>query len=113
MFSTETASPGCFRNESPSAGHCAVVAIVVNMIYGGELVSATVQGQSHWYNRIAGCEVDLTADQFGFDQIKFKDGEDLYEGARVRTLSEVKAETFIRVHIFLRKMIENGVLKII
>ena len=53
----------------PSAGHCAAVAVIVQRIFGGDFVSAVVEGQSHWFNRVPlggkTVDVDLTGDQFG------------------------------------------------
>lgn len=48
----------------PSAGQCAVTALVVQDWFGGDLMRAVVQGQSHYWNRIDGVDFDLTRDQF-------------------------------------------------
>jgi hypothetical protein len=110
-FSTETSSvvdPIC-----PSAGHCALVAIFVQQIYGGELLSVMVQGQSHWYNRVGQHEIDLTADQFGRAcAIVHSIDDPIWPNSRVRSIVEVKVETFVRLHRFLQKLFEHGVLKI-
>ena len=110
-FSTETSQvpdPIC-----PSAGHCALVALVVQQIYGGELVSATVEGQSHWYNRIDDHEIDLTADQFGRAcAIVHRVDDPIWPNSRVRSINEVKSETFIRLHRFQQKLFEYGAFKV-
>jgi hypothetical protein len=84
----------------PSAGHCAAVAVLVNDLLGGTLVSAIVNGQSHWFNRVqAGngvVDVDVTGDQFGLESIRIGAAGTLYEDTRVRTHEEVHEETFVR-----------------
>ncbi len=111
VFSTETShiiDPTC-----PSAGHCALVALVVQQIYGGELVSAMVRDQSHWYNRIDDREVDLTADQFDRAPVIIHHIDDpIWQNSRVRSISEVKSETFVRLHRFQQKLFEHGVFKV-
>jgi hypothetical protein len=55
---------------NPSLGHCAVTALVVHDFFGGELLEAEVLFQNgsrqgfHYWNRLAGVEVDLTRAQF-------------------------------------------------
>jgi hypothetical protein len=55
---------------NPSLGHCAVTALVVHDFYGGELLEAEVLFQNgsrqgfHYWNRLAGVEMDLTREQF-------------------------------------------------
>jgi hypothetical protein len=55
---------------NPSLGHCAVTALVVHDFFGGELLEAEVLFQNgsrqgfHYWNRLAGVEVDLTREQF-------------------------------------------------
>jgi hypothetical protein len=56
---------GEWTPERPSTGQCAVTALVVQDVYGGELLRALVDGQSHYWNRLpGGDELDLTRDQF-------------------------------------------------
>lgn len=50
--------------ETPSRGQCAVTALVIHDHFGGEILKTPVGGQWHFYNRLAGCRLDLTADQF-------------------------------------------------
>ncbi len=55
--------------ENPTYGHCAVVALVVQDLFGGEVVWAEARHpdgtpESHYFNKIAGIEWDLTRDQF-------------------------------------------------
>ncbi len=55
--------------ETPSTGQCAVSALLVQRVLGGELVRTSVNGYSHYLNDIDGHFCDITGDQFGFDKI--------------------------------------------
>lgn len=63
----ETAK-GAWTAECPSLNQCAVTALVVQDYMGGELLRCkTVEGDSHYWNRLPdGEEVDLTEAQFSF-----------------------------------------------
>ncbi len=100
-FSPETAAPGTeTAGRPPSVGQCAVVSIIVRDRFGGEFVSTTVQGQSHWFNRlnIGGrvIDVDLTGDQFGLQAVRFGEPGGLWPGTRTRTPHELREETVRR-----------------
>lgn len=62
--------------KSGSKGHCAVCAVIVNYIWGGDVVSATIKGESHWFNKIGNMYCDITGDQFGYPSIQVE--KDLY-----------------------------------
>jgi hypothetical protein len=55
---------------NPSRGQCAVTALVVHDLLGGQLLEAEVRNPDgsqqgfHYWNRLAGVDVDLTRDQF-------------------------------------------------
>lgn len=51
----------------PSRGQCFVTAILVKEIFGGEILTATVNGEKHFWNIIDGIEIDFTSDQYGGD----------------------------------------------
>jgi hypothetical protein len=60
--------------ENPSRGHCAVTALTLHDLVGGDLLLAEVHraGEKvgyHWWNRLAGIDIDLTRDQFAADEI--------------------------------------------
>jgi hypothetical protein len=62
--------------ERPARGQCAVTALVVQDLLGGELLLAEVRNADgsrqgvHYWNRLAGgLEVDLTRDQFSATEI--------------------------------------------
>lgn len=55
--------------DNPSRGHCAITALTLNDLLGGDLLIATVsrdgvQSGYHYWNRLADLDVDLTCDQF-------------------------------------------------
>ncbi len=101
-FSADTAARG-ETGVTPSFGHCAAVALVVQESMGGQLVSASVNGVSHWFNRICGYDVDLTADQFGGPIVLVAPEGTAYGEARVRDQRDVRAETHARAEILARK----------
>lgn len=53
---------------SPLAGMCSTVAVLVQGMFGGDVLSGKVQGVMHYWNRLpGGFEADLTSCQFGGD----------------------------------------------
>ena len=50
--------------ERPSLGQCSVSALVLQDVFGGEVLKTRVEGSWHFYNRIDGQRFDLTAEQF-------------------------------------------------
>lgn len=61
-----SADPEGWRPENPSWGQCAITALAVQAMCGGDLLRSTVGGVSHYWNRLPdGREVDLTFQQFG------------------------------------------------
>lgn len=105
-FGPETALPGSIR-PILSAGQCAAAAAIVFDTLGGLLVSATVENESHWFNRIAIddaiFDLDITGDQFGRATIQIAPQGTLYEGTRVRQLSELNSETVERTKTLAKK----------
>ena len=67
--------------DNPARGQCAVTALVVHDLLGGELLEAEVRDPDgspqgfHYWNRLAGVDVDLTLSQF-------RDGE-VVQGPRL------------------------------
>lgn len=68
VWGRETASPGCQNSwspQNPAWGQCAVTALLIEDIEGGEILRAVIEGfGSHYYNRLSSWEVDLTRSQF-------------------------------------------------
>ncbi len=50
--------------EAPSRGQCAVTTLVAHDHLGGDILKTRVGMSWHFYNRVAGSRLDLTADQF-------------------------------------------------
>lgn len=99
-FQPDTAAQGFGTGRSSSTGHCAVVAAILQQMAAGDLVSATVEGQSHWFNRLSvggrQFDVDLTGDQFGLPSIRVGVCDGLFPATRVRHPAEINPETLRR-----------------
>ncbi|WP_147180653.1 MULTISPECIES: YunG family protein [Alphaproteobacteria] len=50
--------------ENPAMGQCSVTCLVVQDLFGGQIVTTQVPGGTHFYNRIDGQRIDLTVSQF-------------------------------------------------
>lgn len=61
-WSTETG--GKWRPDNPACGQCSVTALVAQDLLGGDILKTSVEGQWHFYNRVAGRRLDLTESQF-------------------------------------------------
>jgi hypothetical protein len=58
--------PEKWSPENPTHGQCAITALVIQDLLGGDLLRAKADGADHYWNRLPGCrELDLTRDQFG------------------------------------------------
>lgn len=61
----ETSAYETWSPDRPSAGQCAVTALVIQDHLGGDLLRGVVSGESHYWNRLPDSrEVDLTSEQF-------------------------------------------------
>lgn len=77
-----SSDPDNWTVENPLYGHCAVVSLVAQDYFGGELVSASLESipkyahlKSHYWNRLPdGTEIDFTREQFT-DELPKLDGE--------------------------------------
>jgi hypothetical protein len=72
-WSLKTCDPtdaSCWTPANPSLGQCAVTALVVHDLLGGQLLEAEVHREDgsrqgfHYWNRLAGVDIDLTREQF-------------------------------------------------
>jgi hypothetical protein len=109
-FSSETAQHG--RTKAVlSAGQCAAVAIIVQQEIGGDFVSARVEGESHWFNRLSTSQglvdADITADQFGYSPVRIARAGELYQGTRLRKEAELAAETIHRSELLRHKTLDQ------
>ena len=62
--------PGDWNLENPTQGHCAIVSVLAQDLFGGDIVRVSLFGtpyeemKSHYFNIINGKEYDFTASQF-------------------------------------------------
>jgi hypothetical protein len=62
-----SAQPEIWSEETPALGQCAVTALIVQELLGGDLLRCSVRRTSHYWNLLpSGGELDLTRYQFGF-----------------------------------------------
>jgi len=103
VWSKDTSSdPENWSPSNPAWGQCAVTALVVQDLLGGELLRCTVGHISHYWNRLpSGEEVDLTCDQFG-DAIEMRNVE-----LRTRHYVLQFPDTFRRYEDLRRRLAED------
>lgn len=102
VFSQDTAAPGT-NSDIPSAGHCAAVSYLIWSIFGGEMVSTKVNGQSHWFNRIGDIDIDLTGDQFNRAPMQIADNSKLWPDTRLRNFGDLNQETLDRAQVLAKR----------
>jgi hypothetical protein len=80
--SETSVDPSGWTSENILWGHCVVVSLIAQDIYGGELVRASIEKHcehptvcSHCWNRIDGDDIDFTKEQFPDLNHKELDGE--------------------------------------
>ncbi len=83
----------------PSYGQCAVTTMIIQDMFGGDIYKIKIGKDSHYFNKINGKVVDITADQFGDIQID-------YSGAVIADRTKFAPETIDRYYI-LRFRLEN------
>jgi len=54
-------------HQCPSRGQCYVTALLIQQIYGGEIMTGTIRGEEHYWNMINDVQIDFTSDQYGGD----------------------------------------------
>lgn len=57
-------SSSLWTAENPAAGQCGVTSLVLQDIFGGDILFTRVRGRLHFYNRINEHRFDLTTSQF-------------------------------------------------
>ena len=57
-------SSSSWTPQNPAKGQCSVTSLVVQDIFGGEILSIRTPGGTHFYNKINGVRWDLTVSQF-------------------------------------------------
>jgi len=79
VWAADTCSPddlerAGWSRDNPAWGHCDITALIVNDVFGGDLVVGEVhlageQHGYHWWNRLSsGSEIDMTREQFRLGQ---------------------------------------------
>lgn len=53
-----------YEKENPAKGQCSVTAIVVQRMFGGDILKTKFQNCWHFYNRIENSVIDFTSQQF-------------------------------------------------
>jgi hypothetical protein len=61
-----------WSSEKPSRGQCSVTSLVLQDHFGGEILRTPTAAGWHYYNRIDGLRLDLTADQFS-NPLEYRD----------------------------------------
>lgn len=102
-WSPATAAAGYGSGESghSGAGQCAVTALVIQDVLGGDILRALVGDGSHYWNRLPdGTEVDLTREQFALFSP---------EDVQIRTREEVLAspDTALRYEVLASRVAAN------
>lgn len=75
VYSKDTCYPSCrddWKNDNPTLGHCAIVSLIVNDYFDGEIYKIKVDGISHYFNLIDSNIVDFTSNQFN-KEINYND----------------------------------------
>jgi hypothetical protein len=102
VFAPDTAVPDT-EPTVPSAGHCAAVAAIVWRLFGGEMCSTRIDGESHWFNRVSAgadtVDVDLTGDQLGRPAVQIVPAGTLYEPTKIRPYADLLPETRARASV--------------
>jgi hypothetical protein len=57
-------SSGQWVARNPARGQCNVTALLVNELFGGDILKTALPEGDHFYNRIDGQRIDLTDSQF-------------------------------------------------
>ncbi len=58
------ATSGKWRPDAPALGQCSVTALLLHDHYGAEILCTPTPWGLHFYNRLGGERLDLTAEQF-------------------------------------------------
>ena len=101
IYSKETCYSKCreyWNKDNPTLGHCAIVSLIVNDYFGGEIYRIKLDGSSHYFNVINNKIVDLTKYQFN---------EDIdYENRELRNRKDIinNEETLYRYNLLKERL---------
>lgn len=74
IYSKETCYPDCkeqWNIDNKTLGHCAIVALLINDYFGGDICKIKVNGISHYFNIINDKIIDFTSNQFKVEKIDY------------------------------------------
>lgn len=81
LCSKETSSnPETWNSANPTHGHCAVISVLAQDYFGGDIVKVSLKDtpysylKSHFFNIIEGKEIDFTIQQFT-DSFSYRDAQ--------------------------------------
>lgn len=90
-YGPDTAHPSFpFSRDNPTAGQCAITALLVNETYGYDIYETKVGRSRHFFNKTPSGEVvDLTAEQFSgkiipYDVCRKREPKELYKSCGER-----------------------------
>ena len=89
--------------ENPAKGQCSVTSLVVQDLFGGEILKTQVPGGTHFYNRIGGARLDLTISQFD-QSVTFDDAL----SSRAETLADTSLEQYCLLRLRLGSIVNAG-----
>jgi hypothetical protein len=64
LASWSLATSGEWLRSNPARGQCNVTALLINENFGGEILKTPLPEGDHFYNRVNGERIDMTASQF-------------------------------------------------
>ena len=105
-----TADPDAWIPENPLWGHCAVVSLIAQDVFGGELLRVSLEGipefahmRSHYWNRFPdGLEHDFTRKQFLGKQIDFPTPEIRTREYLLSNFNTAKRYSLLQTRFLLR-----------
>ena len=74
IYSKETCYPDCkeqWNIDNKTLGHCAIVSLLINDYFGGNICKIKINGISHYFNIINDKIIDFTSNQFKVDKIDY------------------------------------------
>jgi len=91
--------------ENPAKGQCGVTTLLINDIFGGEILKTRIGIDWHFYNRIGSIRYDFTRNQFSFDP----DYEDIVSDKK-EILKEINELQFKQFKVtFLKEYIDRKI----
>ena len=106
-FSLETAYGNPSHLGPRSTGQCGVVSVIVAEMTGARIAQTYVGGDSHLFNRVTieghTFDVDLTADQFGYQSVLFKQAGSLWQPVTSISHSDIPYEMIRRAALLAER----------